>query len=397
MERYIAAVAVIRAVLVGRLVIMTATIAASIRLVDDPARPALALALVTVVTIVQLLLINRYPAILRRRVSALALEVAMTFAVLAITPAGLAYFCYVVGSAMFAGALLGTGGLPLFLAQAGLGLVIVAQLLRATAPAARSILAPFLVAIPVADVVAGLGAAALTAGLTRYIELSIETATMAQRSAAASERARLARELHDSVAKTLRGVSFAAVALPSSLRRQPGLAEQLAATVSTGAETAVREARELLSALRRDAPDQPFADTVRSVCATWTATSGVPVDLALTEVEPTLAARYELTQILHEALRNVARHAGATRVEVGLARAADRVRLTVRDDGAGFTPPGDLSQLSGRGSFGVIGMSERARTVGGHLAFESRPGGGTTVVATAPAAVLATPRGTAAR
>jgi len=396
MERYIAAVAVIRAVLVGRLVIMTATIAASIRLVDDPARPALALALVTVVTIAQLLLINRYPSILRRRLSALTLEVAMTFAVLAISPAGLAYFCYVVGSAMFAGALLGTGGLPLCLAQAGLGLVMVTQLLRATAPAARSILAPFLVAIPVADIVAGLGAAALTAGLTRYIELSIETATMAQRSAAASERARLARELHDSLAKTLRGVSFAAVALPSSLRRQPGLAEQLAATVSTGAETAVREARELLSALRRDVPDQPFADTVRRVCATWTTTSSVPVELELTAVEPTLAARYELTQILHEALRNVARHARATQVEIGLARVADRVRLTVRDDGAGFTPPGDLSQLSGRGSFGVIGMSERARAIGGHLTFESRQGGGTTVVATAPASVLAMPRGTAA-
>lgn len=396
MERYVAAVAVIRAVLVGRLVIMIATIGASIRLVDDPARPALALALVTVVTIAQLLLINRYPAILRRRLSALTLEVAMTFAVLAISQAGLAYFCYAVGSAVFAGALLGTGGLPLCLAQAGLGLAMVTQLLRATAPAARSVLAPFLVAIPVADIVAGLGAAALTAGLTRYIELSIETATMAQRSAAASERARLARELHDSVAKTLRGVSFAAVALPSSLRRQPGLAEQLAATVSAGAETAVREARELLSALRRDVPDQPFADTVRAVCATWTTTSGIPVELELTAVEPTLAARYELTQILHEALRNVARHARATRVEVSLTRVAGRARLTVRDDGTGFTPPGDLTQLSGRGSFGVIGMSERARTIGGHLTLESRPGGGTTVVATAPAGILAMPRGTAA-
>jgi len=396
MERYIAAVAVVRAVLVGRLVIMIATVAASIRLVDDPARPALALALVTVVTIAQLLLINRHPAILRRRLSALTLEVAMTFAVLAIGRAGLAYFCEVIGSVMFAGTLLGTGALPLCLAQAGLGLAMVTQLLRATAPAARSILAPFLVAIPVADIVAGLGAAALTAGLTRYIELSIETATMAQRSAAASERARLARELHDSLAKTLRGVSFAAVALPSSLRRQPGLAEQLAATVSAGAETAVREARELLSALRRDVPDQPFADTVRGVCATWTMTSSVPVELELTGVEPTLAARYELTQILHEALRNVARHARATRVEVSLTRVADRVRLTVQDDGAGFTPPGDLSQLSGRGSFGVIGMSERARTIGGHLTFESRPGSGTTVVATAPTAIRAMPRGTAA-
>jgi signal transduction histidine kinase len=270
---------------------------------------------------------------------------------------------------------------------------MITQLLRSIDPAARGLLAPFLVAIPVADVIAGLTAAALTAALTRYIELSIDTARSAQRSAAASERSRLARELHDSVAKTLRGVSFAAVALPSALRRHPDLAEQLAATVSTGAETAQREARELLSALRRDMPDRPFVDTVQSVCAEWAAAGDARVALDLARVEPTLAARYELTQILSEALRNVAQHARATLVEVGLTRTGERVRLTVRDNGAGFTPPADLSGLSAGGSFGVVGMFERARSIGGQLSLTSHPGCGTTVVATAPSAVLIAPEG----
>jgi signal transduction histidine kinase len=384
MARFAAAVAVIRAVLVGRLVVMIATVAASIRLVDDPLRPALALALATVVTGVQLYLINHRPDILRHRLGALTLGVIMTFAMLVISCGGLAFYCYALGSCMVAGALLGTGGLLLWLAHAGLGLAMVTQLLRSIEPGGRGLLAPFLIAIPVADVIAGLATAALTAALTRYIELSIETARTAQRSAATSERTRLARELHDSVAKTLRGVSFAAVALPTSLRRHPDLAEQLAATVWMGAETAQRETRELLSALRRDIPDQPFVDTVRSVCASWSAASNVPVALDLTRLEPTLAARYELTQILSEALRNVAQHAGATLVEVGLTHEGELLRLTVHDNGAGFAVPNDLSGLSAHGSFGVVGMSERARTIGGGLTLRSHPGGGTTIVVTTP-------------
>jgi signal transduction histidine kinase len=391
MARFVAAVAVIRAVLVGRLVVMIATIAASIRLVDDPLRPVLALVLVTLVTAGELYLINHRPGILRRRLGSLTLGVIMTLSVLVISGGGLAFYCYALGSCMVAGALLGTGGLVLWLAQAGLGLAMVTQLLRSIDPGARSVLAPFLIAIPVADIIAGLATAALTAALTRYIQLSIETARSAQRSAAASERARLARELHDSVAKTLRGVSFAAVALPTSLRRHPDLAEQLAATVSTGAETAQREARELLSALRRDVPDQPFVETVQSVCADWTSASGVPVALDLVRAEPTLAARYELTQILSEVLRNVAQHAEATLVEVELTSENGWIRLSVHDDGAGFALPPDLSRLSQSGSFGVVGMSERARSIGGRLQVESHPGNGTTVAVTAPGVVLPVP------
>jgi signal transduction histidine kinase len=310
----------------------------------------------------------------------------VTLSVLVVGGPGLAFFCYALGTCMIAGALLGVDGLLLCLAQAALGLGMVTQMSRSLDPDARSLLAPFLIAIPVADIVAGLAAGALTTGLTRYIELSVEVAQAAQRSAATSERARLARDLHDSVAKTLRGISFAAVALPSSLRRHPDLAEQLAATVVTGAETAQREARELLFALRRDVPDNPFVDTVRNVCADWTTTNRVPVSLDLAQVEPTLAARYELAQILSEALRNIAQHAGASRVRVELTDEGGWIRLSVHDDGVGFVLPHDLSQLAMRGSFGVVGMSERARTIGGRLTVTSPAGGGTTVMATTPSA-----------
>lgn len=375
-----------RAVLVGRLVVAITAGGVSIRLVADPSAPALALVLITLSTVAELVLLGRRPALLRLRLSVLTVDAALMVIVLLLSKGGVAYFCYAAGSAAMAGALLGASGLPLWIAQTAFGLAVAVELLRGLSPAARQVAAPFLVATPMTDLVCGLGAAVATAALARYVGLSIETAAIAQRSAAASERARLARELHDSVAKTLHGVSFAALALPASLRRQPHLFEQLVETVQKGADNAVRESRELLAALRRDVPDQPFAVTVRGVCDAWTATSGIPVQLTTAPEEPTVAARYELTQILSEALHNVARHASATHVVVTLDRTAAGVGLTVRDDGAGFTVPPDLSQLATAGNFGLVGMSERARTVGGRLTVESRPGAGTVLRVVVPAA-----------
>nr|WP_255645681.1 histidine kinase [Actinoplanes polyasparticus] len=387
MKRFIAATAILRAVLIGRLVAATVATVVTIRLSADVSAAALTLALIAVLTIVTLAWISRDPSLLRHRVAVVTADAAATVAVLVIGHGGVAYFCFAAGSAALAGVLLGTAGSMLWIAHTVLGLSVAVQLLRGLPSAAREQVAPFLVAVPMLMLVCGAGAAVLTAALYRYMQASIAMAVDAQRSAAASERARLARELHDSVAKTLRGVSFAAVALPSSLRRQPALAEQLAATVSQGADAAVREARELLTALRRDVPDQPFRTTVHAVSNGWSHSTGIAVRLTTAPAEPTLAARYELTQILHEALRNVERHAGATSVEVTLDQAGRQVRLTVRDDGAGFALPADLSHLSAQDRFGVVGMAERAETAGGNLHVRSRPGFGTLIMVDVPAAV----------
>jgi signal transduction histidine kinase len=90
--------------------------------------------------------------------------------------------------------------------------------------------------------------------------------------------------------------------------------------------------------------------------------------------EDVQTALYRVTQ---EALANVARHAGATVVEVDV-EVADRIELRVRDDGAGFHP-GKLARDSGGTGLGLGGMAERARLAGGELDVRSAPGGGTTV------------------
>ena len=80
-----------------------------------------------------------------------------------------------------------------------------------------------------------------------------------------------------------------------------------------------------------------------------------------------------LYRVAQEALTNVIRHAEASRAEVTLAVDGDRMRLEVRDDGAGMQLPAPAS------SNGIIGMRERALLVGGTLDIESEPGRGTTV------------------
>ena len=87
-------------------------------------------------------------------------------------------------------------------------------------------------------------------------------------------------------------------------------------------------------------------------------------------------------RIIQEAVRNALRHAGARRLQVTVEFAVGELRLTVTDDGRGFTP-GDLDD-SGATHLGLLGMRERARLLGGHLEVRSAPGAGTAVLAQVP-------------
>ncbi|WP_432826602.1 sensor histidine kinase [Dactylosporangium sp. CA-092794] len=381
-DREIAAAALGRAVLIGRAVATMTAAAAGLLLVDDRWRVVAVLVLVAVATAVQLGALARWPALVGRPVIAVVADFLVIFAVLAISRGSIAYFCFAAGAGALAGVLLGMRALPVWAAHAALSFTVIAQVLHRTEPPAE--ITAFVVAFPMAGALAGIGASMATAALTRYLELSTRLVASAQRSAAASERARLARELHDSVTKTLRGVSLAALALPSSLRRQPALAEHLAGTVAAGATAAARQARELLEEMRLDVPDRDLATSVEQLCTTWSAATGTPVRTVLAAVDPPITVGYELTSILREALANVARHSYARRVLVRLAPIGPGVLLEIADDGVGFAVPRDLSGLQSAGHFGIVGMAERARTVGGELSIDSAPDAGTTITVRVP-------------
>ncbi|WP_433086815.1 sensor histidine kinase [Dactylosporangium sp. CA-052675] len=378
-DRAVAPAALGRAVLLGRGAATLTAAGTGLRLVPDPRPLLLAAAVFLLVSAAGLVLLARNPYVVRHPVPLLAADTLLTLAVLAADP-GIAYFCAAAGASALAGVVVGLRALWLAAAHAALGYAVAAHVL-AGSPAH----AEFVLAYPIACVLAATGAAVATTALRRHVELSVRVVASAQRAAAADERARLARELHDSVAKTLRGVSFAALALPQSLRRHPDLAERLAGTVSEGAAAAAREARDLLDGLRCDEPTRDFATVVADRCAAWQRSTGIAIRLDLAAADPPLPVRYELLRILQEALRNTAAHAAATAVTVRLAPLEGRLVLTVTDNGRGFPVPPSLAELRTGNRYGILGMSERARLSGGALRVRSSPGSGTCVEAAIPA------------
>jgi signal transduction histidine kinase len=96
-----------------------------------------------------------------------------------------------------------------------------------------------------------------------------------------------------------------------------------------------------------------------------------------------------LFRIAQEALRNVENHARATSATVALDFGQEGIRLSVTDDGLGFSPPENISALSLAGKLGVVGMKERAELVGGCFELRSSPGRGTEVAVTVAAGATA--------
>jgi signal transduction histidine kinase len=382
-DRTVAAGALCRAVLLGRAVVTITAAAAGLLIVARPDRVVAVIVLVALASTAEVMILTRWPGVVRHPGPVVVVDTALLAAVLVLHTGSAAFFLYAAGAAALAGVLLGTRAWPIWAVHATAGFLAAARILRADGVTPE--VSAFVVAFPMATVVTGLIAAWVTASTVRHVDLLVEVIGAAQRAAASSERARLARELHDSVAKTLRGVSFAALALPGSLRGGPGLAEQLAAVVAAGADTASREARELIEGLRLDDPAEPFDRAVDRICQEWSVIARCGARVVADRAEPSPAVRYELSRILHEALRNVQRHADAALVTVRLTAAGGAVRMVVRDDGAGFRLPADPAALRSGGHFGLLGMAERARAAGGELTVRSAPGDGTTVEVLVPA------------
>ena len=199
--------------------------------------------------------------------------------------------------------------------------------------------------------------------------------------AAAGERTALAREIHDSVAKTLQGVVLTSAALPQVVERDPAVAAEQAREIQGMSTQAVHELRQIMSSLRERHTVESLSVAVAETAMAWQATTGREVALHVAEGLDTEddTVRHELVQCLSEALDNVHRHARTDEVEVMLsAPDADAIRLTVRDRGIGMDKT-VLGAAAAAGHHGVTGMRERMARIGGVADIASAPGRGTTV------------------
>ncbi|MGW3950677.1 sensor histidine kinase [Streptomyces sp. NPDC004752] len=208
--------------------------------------------------------------------------------------------------------------------------------------------------------------------------LTTVQARLAVTEAVSAERARLAREMHDSVAKTLYGVALAADGLAASAaaatRTDPALIEQQAELVSRSARRAAAEARELLTDLRREpdrARDTELLPELAALTAEFRTRTGLRTafhrtgDRPLPPVPPAVA-RHVLS-IVSEAMENAHRHGAPAVVDVRADVRGELLRLSVHDDGRGLPSGTTLERLRRTGHFGLVGMVERAATVGARL------------------------------
>ena len=352
-------------------------------LVDPrPVRLAVGTLVAAALTGSEVTVLRRRPWLVAHGWAFVAVELLAGGAIVAVMRGGPVFFSFSCGSAAVFGVVIGLRAIPLWALQMVAGYVVVAWIIRAgSLPPATAV---YLTGVPTLYPLVGVAAATARTAVLRHV-LVVHTALDAiERSAVAAERGRMARELHDSVEKTLRGLSFAALALPRSVRRRPELAEELAETVARGAQTAADEARELLGSLRSDDPALSLDQAIAAVAQSWTVQTGIQLTLQLTPVEAEVAVRHELARITREALGNVSRHAAAGRVWVVLEATRTGLQLVVQDDGAGFVVPADLAELARAGHYGLVGMAERAASVGGRLRIWSDPAVGTQVVVRAP-------------
>lgn len=206
--------------------------------------------------------------------------------------------------------------------------------------------------------------------------------------ATSHERLRIARDMHDSVAKSLQAMALTASSLPILVERRPQLAAQRAREIEEDCTLAIGQVRSLMGELRNPAPVEDLASAVTQVIGEWRSTTGRSCSAhvgPVGDIEP--LARYELLMALREALENVHRHAGRCATTVTLESDGAEVVLRVKDDGIGSSE-GDVASAPGRGHFGVVGMGERMAQVGGRLEFVSVPRSGTEVTFSVPRRVL---------
>ncbi|MDP9375631.1 MAG: GAF domain-containing sensor histidine kinase [Chloroflexota bacterium] len=227
----------------------------------------------------------------------------------------------------------------------------------------------------------------LLSTIAYQVGIAIERARLAEEStrlARAEERARLAREIHDGLAQGLTAIGLDLEGGLHHLEGNPARARERLERALTTTRASLEEARRSVLDLR-SAPlaGKPLPEALAALGRAFTSETGVRVQVQVGG-NPRLPLRMEaeLFRIAGEALANVRRHARAKRVAIALRVAGRTVRLSIRDDGQGFDPRGPEAGQEGR--YGILGMRERARLLGGSLRVESRPGRGTTVRATVP-------------
>ena len=198
------------------------------------------------------------------------------------------------------------------------------------------------------------------------------------------ERRRIARELHDGVGPTLASLNLRLRTAAKRLTRDGHPAAEEIKELAELVQASIQDIRRLIQDLRPAALDEfGLVSALREYVARYQAEQNLEVTLALPGIDERLPSPVEtvLFRVVQEALANVARHAQAQRVKIGLSLDPKGVTLCIADDGRGFDPQAPRTGTH----LGLWSMHERVEQLGGRFGVDSAPGHGTELTITIPA------------
>jgi signal transduction histidine kinase len=192
------------------------------------------------------------------------------------------------------------------------------------------------------------------------------------------ERNRLARELHDTLAHTLSGLTVQLETVKAYWHVDATAAQTMLDKSLEATRSGLQETRRALKSLRASPLDDlGLGLALRRMAESAAQRANLALDLSVPEQIPSLSPDVEqcIYRVAQEAVANVTHHANAKKLKVQLTFNGQAISLLVRDDGIGFKkrPDGNSDH------FGLPGMRERAQLVGGALTIDSQPGQGTTI------------------
>ncbi|GEM46098.1 sensor domain-containing protein [Deinococcus cellulosilyticus] len=209
--------------------------------------------------------------------------------------------------------------------------------------------------------------------------VAIETSQLIDRvqaQASQQERQRLARELHDSVAQALYGITLGAKTAKGWLERDPQKVKESLDYAIQLAEGGTAEMKALLFSLREDALDEGgLCEALARLAHAMKVRYGLTIHTELPE-EPQLSAvkKHAVYRIAQEATHNAVKHARATEMSMVLRQTDLGWEMDIQDNGKGF----DLAEIAG-GTLGLKSMRERAEFLAGSITVSSHPGQGTRI------------------
>jgi signal transduction histidine kinase len=193
-----------------------------------------------------------------------------------------------------------------------------------------------------------------------------------------SERHRIARELHDTVLKTLQGLSLEARALENRTTTTIPSVKETARYIQEVCSRTSQEIREVIFDLRTEAEGNSIGSIISKMLDKWSKASGIAGEFVLQGrdvVLPTEPTR-QVRNIVSEALANVQLHASASLVRITVRISRDTLNIEVNDNGQGIGRDlDDLHVFVAEGKLGIAGMKERVELLGGRFSLSSDQGG----------------------